>query len=155
MSPSLAALAFVKLESDCALCRVSEAMSELVFSTLMTSTPTAFSVLRSCRQALCQHCCTCCFVLMARWTPLLLRCCARDRSHLRHRFLSVLQDLTLICTIASCKLCFSRSRPHPAELPALLCAAAPPPSSWKPWHNSHPPCSPPRSSRPQPRGPAA
>ena len=40
---SLAALTVVKLESRCALCRVREAMSEQVFSTLMTSTPTAFT----------------------------------------------------------------------------------------------------------------
>ena len=36
-----------------------------------------------------------------------------------------------------------------------LHAIAPLQSSWTPWHNFHPSCSPPRSPRPQPRGPDA
>ena len=66
-------------------CRVREAMSERVFSTLMTSTP-----------ALYQHCCACCFVLMTRWTPPLFRCAAHDRNYLCHRFLSVLPIETFL-----------------------------------------------------------
>ena len=138
----------VWLQSDCALCRVREAISEQVFSTLMTSTPTAFSTCTFLRISRCSP------FLQTGTLPTLLRlllyldgsldttplavfCTRSQPSSPSLPVRLALRDLSLICTIAFVTLCFSRSRPG---LPAPLCAA-PPQSSWTPWHNFHPTCS--------------